>query len=62
MNKPIEPAACRADVLSCAVNCQADGGDADVGQALTPIPVEVLGGCVMLADGVDVEKLANSPL
>ena len=32
------------------------------GQSLTGIPIEVVGGCVMLAEGVDVEKLANSPL
>ena len=32
------------------------------GQSLTSIPVEVVGGCVMLAADVDVEKLANSPL
>ena len=32
------------------------------GQSLTSIPVEVVGGCVMLAADVDVERLANSPL
>ncbi len=32
------------------------------GQALTPIPVEVVAGCVMLAPGVDVERFANAPL
>jgi nitrite reductase/ring-hydroxylating ferredoxin subunit len=32
------------------------------GRSLTRIPVEVVGGCVLLADGVDVEKLANDPL
>ena len=32
------------------------------GQSLTKIPVEVVSGFVMLADGVDVEQLANSPL
>lgn len=32
------------------------------GQSLTKIPVEVLGGCVLLPDDVDVEKLANDPL
>jgi nitrite reductase/ring-hydroxylating ferredoxin subunit len=32
------------------------------GQSLTPIPVEVVGGCVMIAPGVDVERLANAPL
>lgn len=32
------------------------------GQSLTGIPIEVFGGCVMLAEGVDVDKLANSPL
>ena len=32
------------------------------GQSLKKIDVEVVGGCVVLADGVDVEKLANEPL
>jgi nitrite reductase/ring-hydroxylating ferredoxin subunit len=32
------------------------------GQKLTPIPVEVVDGFVLLAEGVDVERLANSPL
>jgi nitrite reductase/ring-hydroxylating ferredoxin subunit len=32
------------------------------GQSLRAIPIEVVGGCVMLADGVDVAELANSPL
>ncbi|HTU67872.1 MAG TPA: Rieske 2Fe-2S domain-containing protein [Steroidobacteraceae bacterium] len=32
------------------------------GQSLTKIAVEVIGGCVLLADGVDVEALANQPL
>ena len=32
------------------------------GQSLTPIPIEVIAGCVMLAEGVDVERLANAPL
>jgi nitrite reductase/ring-hydroxylating ferredoxin subunit len=32
------------------------------GQKLTPIPVEVIGGYVMLGEGVDVERLANEPL
>lgn len=32
------------------------------GQSLTKIPVDVASGYVMLADGVDVEKLANEPL
>ena len=32
------------------------------GHSLTSIPVEVVGGCVMLAEGVDVERLANLPL
>lgn len=32
------------------------------GQSLTKIPVDVTNGYVMLADGVDVEKLANEPL
>jgi nitrite reductase/ring-hydroxylating ferredoxin subunit len=32
------------------------------GQSLTRIPVDVVNGFVMLAAGVDVERLANSPL
>lgn len=32
------------------------------GQSLTPIAIEVVGGVVMIDAGVDVEKLANSPL
>jgi nitrite reductase/ring-hydroxylating ferredoxin subunit len=32
------------------------------GQSLTAIPVEVVEGFVMLAEGVDVERLANDPL
>lgn len=32
------------------------------GQRLTPVPVQVVSGCVMLADGVDIERLANAPL
>jgi len=32
------------------------------GQSLTPIPVEIVSGYVLLAEGVDVERLANSPL
>ena len=32
------------------------------GQSLTPVPVEVLGDFVLLAEGVDVERLANLPL
>jgi len=32
------------------------------GQSLTPVPVEVVSGYVLLAEGVDVERLANSPL
>jgi nitrite reductase/ring-hydroxylating ferredoxin subunit len=32
------------------------------GQSLTRIPVEVVSGYVLLAEGVDVEQLANSPL
>ncbi len=32
------------------------------GRSLTPIPVEVVGGCVMLRAGVDIERLANEPL
>jgi nitrite reductase/ring-hydroxylating ferredoxin subunit len=32
------------------------------GQSLTPVPVEVVENFVMLADGVDVDRLANMPL
>jgi nitrite reductase/ring-hydroxylating ferredoxin subunit len=32
------------------------------GQSLKAIPVEVMSGYVMLASGVDVERLANEPL
>ena len=32
------------------------------GQSLTPIPIELVGDFVMLAEGVDVERLANEPL
>ncbi len=32
------------------------------GKSLTPIPVEVIGDYVLLAEGVDVERLANEPL
>ena len=32
------------------------------GQSLTPVPVEVVSGYVLLGEGVDVERLANSPL
>lgn len=32
------------------------------GQKLTSIPVEVVSGYVMLAEGVDVDRLANEPL
>jgi nitrite reductase/ring-hydroxylating ferredoxin subunit len=32
------------------------------GQKLTPIPVEVVSGYVLLAEGVDVDRLANAPL
>jgi nitrite reductase/ring-hydroxylating ferredoxin subunit len=32
------------------------------GQRLTPIPVEIWGDHVLLAEGVDVDKLANEPL
>jgi nitrite reductase/ring-hydroxylating ferredoxin subunit len=32
------------------------------GQSLTRIPVDVVNGFVMLAEGVDVERLANAPL
>ena len=32
------------------------------GRSLTPVPVEVLNGYVLLAEGVDVERLANAPL
>lgn len=32
------------------------------GQKLTPIPVETVAGYVLMAEGVDVERLANEPL
>jgi nitrite reductase/ring-hydroxylating ferredoxin subunit len=32
------------------------------GQKLTPIPVETVAGYVLLAEGVDVDRLANEPL
>jgi len=32
------------------------------GKSLTPIPVEVIGDYVLLAEGVDIERLANAPL
>ena len=32
------------------------------GQKLTPIPIELAGDFVLLAEGVDVERLANEPL
>jgi nitrite reductase/ring-hydroxylating ferredoxin subunit len=32
------------------------------GQSLTRVPVEVLNGYVLLAEGVDVDALANAPL
>jgi nitrite reductase/ring-hydroxylating ferredoxin subunit len=32
------------------------------GQSLTPVPIEIVGGYVLLAEGVDVDRLANSPL
>lgn len=32
------------------------------GQALTPVPIAVMGDYVMLAEGVDVDRLANLPL
>ncbi|HEX6638634.1 MAG TPA: Rieske 2Fe-2S domain-containing protein [Steroidobacteraceae bacterium] len=44
----------RDDGLCVAGPCQ--------GQRLTPIPVEVVSGCVVLAEGVDVDRLANLPL
>lgn len=44
----------RDDGLCIAGPCQ--------GQRLTPIPIEVVGGYVMLGEGVDVERLANEPL
>ena len=44
----------RDDGICVAGPCQ--------GQKLTPIPVEVQSGYVMLAEGVDIERLANSPL
>jgi nitrite reductase/ring-hydroxylating ferredoxin subunit len=33
-----------------------------VGQSLTPIPIEIVSGFVMIGAEVDVEKLANEPL
>jgi nitrite reductase/ring-hydroxylating ferredoxin subunit len=44
----------RDDGLCIAGPCQ--------GQSLTPIPVEVVAGYVMLGAGVDVDRLANYPL
>lgn len=44
----------RDDGLCIAGPCQ--------GQKLTPIPVEIVSGHVMLGDGVDVDRLANEPL
>jgi nitrite reductase/ring-hydroxylating ferredoxin subunit len=44
----------RDDGLCVAGPCQ--------GQKLTPIPVEVVGGYVLLGAGVGVERLANEPL
>ncbi len=32
------------------------------GKILTPVPVEVIGEYVLLADGVDIDRLANEPL
>ena len=32
------------------------------GRSLTPVPVEVVAGYVLLAEGVDVNRLANEPL
>ena len=32
------------------------------GQSLTRVPIEVVSGYVLLGEGVDVERLANSPL
>jgi nitrite reductase/ring-hydroxylating ferredoxin subunit len=32
------------------------------GQSLTPVSIEVVAGYVLLAEGVDVERLANLPL
>ena len=32
------------------------------GRKLTPIPVDTIAGYVLLAEGVDVERLANEPL
>lgn len=44
----------RDDGLCIAGPCQ--------GQRLTPVPIELVGGYVMLGEGVDVDKLANQPL
>jgi nitrite reductase/ring-hydroxylating ferredoxin subunit len=32
------------------------------GQSLTPVPIEVIGNFVLLAEGVDIVRLANLPL
>jgi nitrite reductase/ring-hydroxylating ferredoxin subunit len=32
------------------------------GQSLTPVPIEVIGNLVLLAEGVDIHRLANLPL
>jgi len=32
------------------------------GQSLTPVPIEILGDYVLLAENVDVDRLANMPL
>lgn len=32
------------------------------GQSLTPIPVEIIGDYVLIADGFDIDRLANAPL
>ena len=32
------------------------------GQSLTSVPVEVINGYVLLAEGVDLDRLANAPL
>ncbi len=44
----------RDDGLCVAGPCQ--------GQRLTPVPVQVVGGYVMLGEDADVERLANEPL
>lgn len=32
-----------------------------VGRSLTPVPIEIINGCVLIAEGVDVSQLAATP-